>query len=333
MTDEDIEKVRQQYVDCLQPLFFPEDPVSNDIVKFFASLLRIVGMEDKGWDPFLESRATLEDLNAIMQTDLPKEKFPDVDMTIWRMGLLMYSHIVEMDAPYEVITNLLRFRLGKGYSPNPYYMFLKSKQKKQFKKFGLYPKQKIEIIKNLSSDAGLTVGDIFDDFYNGELRNAISHSDYILSEEEFRCRRGTGAVGAYSIPLTELNEIITRSKLFVSTFFGLERAARKFWGEQKQKAVPYDPTYKGLMEILANDEDLMYGFKVHWPNNSESVYRRTDRGIDMINCMLDIDNSTIEFMVGLYAREPGSFSPLVEKNDSPTYTELEGSGEVPEWNI
>ncbi len=184
MTDEDMEEVRQQYVDCLQPLFFPEDPVGNDIVKFFASLLRIVGMEDKGWDPFLESRATLEDLNAIMQTDLPKEKFPDADMTIWRMGLLMYSHIVEMDAPYEVITNLLRFRLGKGYSPNPYYMFLKSKKKKQFKKSGLYPKQKIEIIKNLSSDAGLTVGDIFDDFYNGELRNAISHSDYVMRAPE-----------------------------------------------------------------------------------------------------------------------------------------------------
>jgi hypothetical protein len=109
MTEEDIEAIRQKYIDTLEPLFLPEDPVSNNI------LLRIVGMEDKGWDPYLESRAILEDLNAIFQTELPDAKFPDKNLTIWRMGLLMYSHIVEMDAPYEVITNLLRFRLGNGY--------------------------------------------------------------------------------------------------------------------------------------------------------------------------------------------------------------------------
>ena len=56
-------------------------------------------MEDKGWDPHLESRATLENLNAILQMDLPEDNFPDQDWTKWRIGLLMYSHIVEMDAP------------------------------------------------------------------------------------------------------------------------------------------------------------------------------------------------------------------------------------------
>lgn len=48
MTNEEIEVIRQRYIDYLEPLFFPEDPVSNDIVKYFASLLRIVGMEDRG---------------------------------------------------------------------------------------------------------------------------------------------------------------------------------------------------------------------------------------------------------------------------------------------
>jgi len=333
MTEEDIEATQQKYNDCLQPLFLPKDPVSNNIVNYFASLLRIVGMEDRGWDPFLESRSILEDLNAIMQTDLPDAKFPDKDLTIWRMGLLMYNHIVEMDAPYEVITNLLRFRLGKGYSPNPYYMFLNSDQKKRFKRSGIYPKQKIKIIKALSSKANLPVGDIFDDFYNGELRNAISHSDYILTDEEFRCRSGTGSVGAFCIPLNELNEIITKSKIFISTFFGLETAARECWGKQKHRAVPYDPVYKGLLEVLVSDDDLMCGFKIHWPNNSESVYRRTRDGVEMINCMLDMKNSTIKFMVGLYAREPGQFSPLVEKHGVPSYTKLEGAGVAPEWSI
>jgi hypothetical protein len=333
MTEKEVEATRQKYIDALQPIFLPEDPVSNNIVKYFASLLRIVGLEDKGWDPYLESRAILEDLNAILQAELSDSIFPDKNLTIWRMGLLMYSHIVEMDAPYEVITNLLRFRLGKGYSPNPYYMFLDREQKKRFKRSGIYPKQKIEIIKRLSSEAGLPIGEVFDDFYNGKLRNAISHSDYILTDEQFRCRNGTGAVGAFSMPLEKLNEIITKSKLFISTFFGLEFSARECWGQKKHQAIPYDPVYKGLMEVLVNDDNLMCGFKIHWPNNSESVYRRTMDGIDMANCMLDMKNSTIEFFVGLYARNPGVFSPLVEMDGIPSYTAVEGTGLIPKWEI
>jgi len=332
MTNEEVEKTRKRYVDLLQPLFLPEDPVSNDIIQYFASLLRIVGMEDKGWDPYLESRSMLEDINAILQSDYSDKIFPNKDHTMWRMGLLMYSHIVEMDAPYEVITNLLRFRLGKGYSPNPYFMFLNGKEKKNFKRSGIYPHKKIKIIKALSTEAGMAVGDIFDEFYDGKLRNAISHSDYIITDNEFRVRNGTGAFGAYSISLEKLNETITNAKSFISTIFGLDRLAREVWGEKRQQTIPYDPTYKGLLEILVDDEKLMCGFKVHWPNNSESIYRRTREGVDMVNCMLDLKNSRVEFMVGLYARDPGVFSPLVEKNDLPVYTPIDRTGEIPVWN-
>jgi hypothetical protein len=331
MTGKEVEATRQKYIDALKPIFLPEDPVTNNIFNYFASLLRIVGLEDSGWDPYLESRSILEDLNAILQTELSDSIFPNKGFTIWRMGLLMYSHIVEMDAPYEVITNLLRFRLGLGYSPNPYYMFLDEEQKKRFKKSGIYPKQKIEIIKRLSFKASLPINEVFDDFYNGKLRNAISHSDYILTNEQFRCRNGTGAIGAFCMSLEKLNEFITKAKIFISTFFGLELAARKCWGLKKHQAIPYDLVYKGLMEILVNSDNLMCGFKVHWPNNSESVYRRTRDGIDMINCMLDIRNSTISFIVGLYARNPGEFSPLVEIDGIPIYTPIEGTGLIPKW--
>jgi hypothetical protein len=332
MTNDEIEATRQRYIDSLTVLFFPDDPVSSDIVNYFASLLRIVGMEDKGWDPYAESRAVLEDLNAIMQIDLPEKEFANRELTIWRIGLLMYSHIVEMDGPYEVLTNLLRFRLGKGYSPNPYYMFLSSGQKKGFRRSGLSPRRKIEILKELSTQSGLVIGDLFDDFYKSSLRNAISHSDYILTDEEFRCRTGTGPVGAFGISLPELDRIITSAKVFISTFFGLETAARARWARQSNRAVPYDAVYKGLMEILKTEDNLMCGFKVHWPNNTESVYRRTEDGIEMSNCLLDVKHSRIEFMVGSYASEPGSFSPLVEKDGAPRYTPLE-NGVVPRWQL
>lgn len=331
MTEDDIEAVRDRYIKTLAPLFLPEDPVSNDIVRYFASLLRIVGMEDQGWDPHLESRALLEDLNSLLQIDLPEQRFPDADVTIWRLGLLFYSHIVEMDAPYEVLTNLLRFRLGKGYSPNPYYMFLSEKERKRKGNSRISPKRKIEILRMLGEQAGIAVAELFDEFYHSDLRNAISHSDFILTDEHFRCRGGPGAFRAFSLPLEQVNEIVTKAKVFVGVFFGLDKEARQMWGLHKHRAIPYDPTYKGLMEVLVDAEGLLCGFKVHWPNNSESVYRRTATGIDMVNCMIDLRNAAVEFMVGLYARNPGTFSPLVEESQAPVYTPLEGSGKVPTW--
>lgn len=333
MTENDIEGVRERCVKTLTPLFLPEDPISHDIVRYFASLLRIVGMEDAGWDPHLESRALLDDLNSLLQIEFAKDRFPDRDLTIWRLGLLFYSHIVEMDAPYEVLTNLLRFRLGKGYSPNPYHMFLSDKEKERYKNSRTPPKVKIAILRKLGNEAGIPVAELIDEFYDSDLRNAISHSDFILTSESFRCRGGSGSWRAFSLPLERVNEVITKAKVFVGTFFGLDREARRIWGTHKQRTVPYEATYKGLMEVLVDADDLLCGFKIHWPNNSESVYRRTGDGIEMTNCMLDPKNATIQLMVGLNARNPGIFSPLVEETQSPVYTALEGSGQIPAWEV
>ena len=52
---------RDRYINILEPLFLPDDPVSKDIIRYFASLLRVLGMEDKGWDPYAESRNILND--------------------------------------------------------------------------------------------------------------------------------------------------------------------------------------------------------------------------------------------------------------------------------
>jgi len=288
-------------------------------------------MEDRGWDPYAESRAVLDDINGLFEVNLPEAIFPQPDRTTWRLGLLLYSHIVEMDAPYEVMTNLLRFQLGKGYSPNPFFAFLSNAEKKSFRKRGISTGRKIEIIKELSNEAGLEVGTIFDDFYSNQLRNAISHSDYILADEGFRCRGGISGIRAFRIPYKELDRILMSAKAFIAAFFSVEQLARHAWGAKKQQAFAYDGRYKGLMEVLVDDRGLLCGFRVHWPNNSESTYRRTEDGIDMTNCSLDLKNATIELFVDLFARNPGQFSPLVERDANPVYTKLEGCDEPPAW--
>jgi hypothetical protein len=195
----------------------------------------------------------------------------------------------------------------------------------------LFPKQKIDIIKQLANEANLAIGSIFDEFFRSDLRNSISHSDFILSDDNFRCR-GSNGINAFVLSFEELNEVLTKAKVFIGTFFGLEREARRLWGTFAGRGMPYDPHYKGIMEVLIDDEGLMNGFKVHWPNASESVYRRTQNGIDMANCMLDVNNATITLFVDLYALNPGTFSPLVEVDAQPVYTPLEGSNAELKWS-
>ncbi len=322
---------RDRYLEILKPLFLPDDPVSHDIIRYFSSLLRVLGMEDKGWDPYAESRNILNDLNRLMKVKLPKKKFPDGERTMWRLGLLLYAHIVEMDAPYEVMTNLLRFRLGKGYSPNPYFDLLTEKEKKSFAKSGIRTGRKIELIKALSEEAGLAIGSLYDEFYDSRLRNAIQHSDFILTDEDFRSRSGISGTKAFKLTYDELDVLITKAKAFIAAFFQIEMITRQVWGLRKGEAIPYDSHYKGLMEVLVDDRDLLCGFAVHWPNNSQSMYRRTEQGVDMVNCRVDLKNSTIDLWVDLYARNPGTFSPLVEQDANPLYTRLDKSDTRPSW--
>lgn len=326
------EATRERYVEILEPLFLPDDPVSHDIVNYFASLLRVFGAEDCGWDPYGESRATLEDLNSFFELSLPADLFPDPNATHWRIGLLLYSHVVEMDAPYEVLTNLLRFRLNKGYYPGAFFDVPKEKKGKSFKQRDITTGKKIEIIKELSTEAGLpNVGNMFNDFYNSQLRNAVAHADYILADSDFRCRGNINGTKAFQIPYWKLDEMLSATKAFITAFLQVEHTARQVWGRERQKGVPYDPCYKGLMEILVDEQNAMCGFRVHWPNGSESTYRRTEDGIEMINCYFDFDGATIAFVVGEYARSPGTFSPLVERDSAPSYSKLDRCDTVPSW--
>ena len=72
---------RERYIEILKPLFLPDDPVSKDIINYFASLLRVSGAEDGGWDPYAESRATIEDLNSFFKIALPRDLVPDPNAT------------------------------------------------------------------------------------------------------------------------------------------------------------------------------------------------------------------------------------------------------------
>lgn len=330
-----------RYRAILNPLFIGGN---CDPVEYAASLLRMGGLEDAGWDTLLESEQTLQDLTNLMGSELPPAKFCNPDHTRLRLRLLAYAHLVEMDAPYEIIANLCRVKAGQDCTILPFHDHSKINTrptplkpgKKPKRASPIHPAMKIDKIKALSKAAGVPeVGEVFSEFYFPVIRNSINHSDYIIHGAEFRLRKShfptddPQPVLSQVIPIRRLELIIDKAFSFYNAFFGLERAARQWFSTMKGKAIPYDLPLKGLLEFLLDGDGLLCGFKVHWPNRSESTYRRTAAGSDATNLHLALKG--VHMFVGEYPRDHDSFSRLVERGKQPQYTPAEGSTEPLRW--
>jgi hypothetical protein len=77
---------RDHYIERLKPIFLPPDPISNYIIRYYASLLRVLGIEDRGWDPYAESRVVLDDINSFFKVELPPVHFKEPAGWRYRFG-------------------------------------------------------------------------------------------------------------------------------------------------------------------------------------------------------------------------------------------------------
>ncbi|MDZ4659249.1 MAG: hypothetical protein SH868_16880, partial [Bythopirellula sp.] len=323
MDDSDFEQLIEEYCHILAPLFDGH----GDPFDYVLALLRAAGQENAGWDTLEESFRMLDDLHYLSTAHLPQELFPEPKTTRLRLELLQYCHLVEMAAPYDIIANLCRVRLGQ---PVSYSLFIRPKNKGATNKLGnqrqfMSPTDKINIIKSLSRSAELpAIGDAFDEFYRSGIRNAIDHSDYVIHDGEFRMRNQTiksdedSNVRTSVIKLARLQEFVSRTRAFYLAFIRVEKGARLTVGQRRGNAFPYDHHYKGILEAVADKEDFLCGAVVHWPNETESYYMRTANGSKPMN-VLPLNGELTTFVGEKYSpHDP--FSPLVKLGDLPRYT-------------
>jgi hypothetical protein len=344
MAEEDnlliFKKRQRHFAEILNPLFDPTPFMRSDrLFEFLCVLVRSGGAHGQGWDPWYESQATLDDLGNLSKLNLPAEQFPEPQRTRIRLALLSYCHITEMDLPYSLMANLLRLRLGAKYDIEPFRDLFVPLGKKRHP-LGLTrppsPTMKIGRIRKLADEANLpAVPGAFDSFYDSVIRNAVYHSDYTLVDSEFRLLRAyrlskkTG-INSPVVEREELFELINDAFAFYTALFALYERCRKSFGDFKHAFVPFDLHYKGLLQLLFDDEQRLIGFRAYWPNESFSEYTRTKNGSGGQNIVFDPDGS-INFMVGLYASKPGKFSPLVEYDAQPKYAEVPGTTIRPHW--
>lgn len=231
--------------------------------EFGCTLLRVRGMEDVGWDPFVETSHLVEDLMSLIGAPL-------VGHTKVRLGLLLYSHLTEVGAIYSILGNLTRVARGERYVMNPFLDAI-PKNRKGEPQFLSTPSL-VRALREMLDDAGhAPIGELFDWFFVSGLRNAFAHADYTLHEDKFRSRSELFEVGGIRSPEISLElvaDILNRALAFYGIFIEEYDVQRSDYRSNKVvlgRFAGNDPT---PIELLADENRGLYGFRT--PTDGES---------------------------------------------------------------
>jgi len=257
------------------------------------SLLRVGGLENANWDPFEESRLAFDDFNWILKQTLSARGMSAGR----RVGMLMYCQAIEMTAPHEMLANLLRCVLGQSYVVDPFADL--ARKKGLFLRVPPSAKQKFKRIRELAVEADKSaIVEVLDGLFDDRVRNAFSHSDYVLADSQFRFSEGGLA---QQVDVAELDTLIANAFAFYGVFMGLH----KQWLRQLGTAKRFHkwPNYE-VLELLSSAEEGLYGFSVHFSNGALATYTRRAEGTNATNILFEPDG-TINYMVGMLdALEP-----------------------------
>jgi hypothetical protein len=176
------------------------------------------------------------------------------------------------------------------YVPFPYKGRPKNK-KDIFKIIPPSPKVKIDLLnKECDKVNEQKLKIIFQSYFNDEIRNAFYHSDYTITDTEFRiCESGLPIV----VSLVELSEKLARCFAFYQAFFDVYKGFRRSF--IKSKKLHRLPNYE-VIQLLADKKEGLVGFKIYFSNNSVAFFERRKERVNGINIMLEKDH--INFMAG-----------------------------------
>lgn len=219
-----------------------------------ASVLRVDGISIGHFDPTVEIRDAIDDFIKIRES-VNTSKQPKLAI---RLDLLIYCHATELSTPYHILYNLLRCIQGKDYMLRP---FEQNGSK--------YPQDKITNIKQLCAEIGEErLPEFFDDFFDKEIRNAFSHSDYCITDDEFRI-----ISKRIHYKLDDLRERLQKGILFFKTFFDVYQSFLHSLHEMTPKYHLNQRHYE-VLELLSNSELGLFGFSFHISNGTKCTFYR-----------------------------------------------------------
>jgi hypothetical protein len=228
-----------------------------DEFELACTLLRVRGMEDAGWDPFVETHLLVQDLTTLISAPLQGH-------TQIRLGLLLYSHLTEVGAIYEMLANLANVIAGERYSIDPFIPHYPRNRKGdvQF----LSTPRKVGVLKEMFAEVDRAdIVELLDWYFNPAIRNSFAHADYTLHQDKFRSRSERFEVDGIitsELPLQALVEVFNRALAFFEAFVTeYERERRSYTANKRITGRIAGDEQQVPVELLADPLHGLYGLR------------------------------------------------------------------------
>jgi hypothetical protein len=228
----------------------------RDEFEFGCSLLQVRGIEDVGWDPFIETSRLVEDLMSLIGSPLRGH-------TKVRLGLLLYSHLTEVSAIYFVLGNLTRVIGGERYVLDP-FLDAAPKNRKGELQFLSTPALVRTLREMLEETGHEPVSELLDWLFVPALRNSFAHADYRLHEDKFRSSSELFAAGGIRSPeigLDLIADILNRALGFYRAFIEEHDVQRNRYKTNKVVFGRFAGDEPTAIELLADETRGLYGFR------------------------------------------------------------------------
>jgi len=189
-----------------------------------------------------------------------------------RLALLTYCHLVEADAIYKILENMLRVIEGERCSTDPFCHLYRSKRKKDsggFRRESLPPSAKTvvsSLVKHARSINEDELAAILEEMFDDQIRNAFFHSDYMLHENEFRSKEAkfqTGNIISSSVELPVVMNQMNRGLAFYLVFMQCyTEHIRSYTGPKKVTGrLLRDQSKRVQITLIADRSRGLYGFQ------------------------------------------------------------------------
>lgn len=260
--------------------------IEKNAVQFLYNTLQVSGMHYGHWDPTYEIYDFFEDFNKLLADET---KGNPTSKRVYRIGLLMYCHALEMALPWNFLANTLNILNGKEYNISPFFDLIRNKG--TFHQIPPSGNQKYRRVLELSVEAKENkLTEYLKEFYDDKVRNSFYHSDYCLADKEFRYSDGGIAS---SMTLENIEHLITLCFAFYEAFFQAHGWVKVIY--KATKSFHKWPNYE-VFEVLKNEKEV-YGFKVHFSNGQVAKFTREPEKVEAINLHFEHDGS-INFFAG-----------------------------------
>jgi len=183
-----------------------------------------------------------------------------------RLGLLLYSHLTEVDAIYMILANMVEITAGERCVMNP-FQDLYRPRRSFADRVPPSARAVVERLKERAIERGFpALVALLDSFFNDAVRHAFFHSDYILHGDEFRSREARfideDNIRTSALKLPVILELINRSASFFHDFMTVYVAHRLSYKESKVVRGRFGPggAYEDIT-LLVHPTGGVYGFR------------------------------------------------------------------------